>query len=85
MNSKLIIREGARRVDTCPPCHHNCRQSRECPAYQDGSEDAPPYTPEVVMSWPELGLTLLVAAISAAMLVWFLAANWPRLVVWLSF
>lgn len=67
--NKLIVREGARRVDTV----------------FDESEDAPVYSPEVVMSWPELGLTLLVAAITAAMLVWFLAANWPRLVVWLSF
>lgn len=32
--TNLIVREGARRVDTCPPCNHNCRQSRDCPAPQ---------------------------------------------------
>lgn len=26
----LITREGARRVDTCPPCSGNCNQGREC-------------------------------------------------------
>lgn len=67
--NKLIVREGARRVDTV----------------FDESEDAPVYSPEVVMSWPELGLTLICAAFTAVLAVWFFAANWPNLVAALSF
>lgn len=59
----LIVREGARRVDTT-----------------EQDDKSPLYSPEVVMSWPELGMTLLVTAITAVFVVWFCTENWPHFV-----
>lgn len=54
---------------TCPPCTHNCREGRDCPARREASDD---------LVW--CAIATVVAALIAATLAWLIdyAPEWVR-------
>lgn len=84
----LIVREGARRVDTCPPCSGDCRQGRECKTRQACElpidDDGLSFWDSLLWAGRWVGvvlLTLFVLFLSAG----YASAWWPRLVDWMAF
>lgn len=78
--NRLIVREGARRVDTttCPPCLGTCNQGRDCPTPQACELpliDLDMPTPDFAL-W-ELCLYGVVALIALAFAAGALFAVWP--------